>query len=183
MPRIIPEPRYFSIPSIEVGADVRMKRALNCWPWVRSFTHSPDAVIHSPAEMVAAWPMTVTRSRCPRAFARRTQKPFSLLWKVTRSTSPASTSWVDDSGCVFMSIIASSVSPLRAPVPRHIEVAGLDVDPGSRGENSYRRHFGKNKPPFPVCCLVAVAKLAVRVPRRKHVPLSHDKNGSAYLLL
>ena len=46
------------MPSIEVGAEVRMKRALNCWPWVRSFTHSPDAVIHSPAEMVAAWPMT-----------------------------------------------------------------------------------------------------------------------------
>src|SRR5713226_3331789 len=77
MPRIIPEPRYFSMPSIEVGADVRMKRALNCWPWVWSLTHSPDAVIHSPAEIVAAWPMTVTRSRWPRAFARRTQKPFS----------------------------------------------------------------------------------------------------------
>ncbi len=51
----------------------------NCWPWVRSLTHSPLAVIHSPAEMVAAWPMTVTRSRCPRVFARRTQKPFSSL--------------------------------------------------------------------------------------------------------
>jgi len=34
--------------------------------------HSPDAVIHSPAEIVAAWPTTVTRSRWPRAFARRT---------------------------------------------------------------------------------------------------------------
>ena len=31
-----------------------MKRALNCCPWVRSLTHSPDAVIHSPAEIVAA---------------------------------------------------------------------------------------------------------------------------------
>src|ERR1019366_10340828 len=46
---------------------------------VRSLTHSPDAVIHSPAEMAAAWPTTVTRSRCPRALARRTQKPFSAL--------------------------------------------------------------------------------------------------------
>jgi hypothetical protein len=45
MPRIMPEPRYFSMPSIEVGTDVRMKRALNCWPSVRSFTHSPEAVI------------------------------------------------------------------------------------------------------------------------------------------
>ncbi len=27
---------------------MRMKRDLNCWPWVRSLTHSPVAVIHSP---------------------------------------------------------------------------------------------------------------------------------------
>jgi hypothetical protein len=26
------------------------------------------------------WPTTVTTSRCPRALARRTQKPFSALW-------------------------------------------------------------------------------------------------------
>ena len=37
-----------------VGGDFRRNRALNCWPCVRSFTHSPDAVIHSPAAMVAA---------------------------------------------------------------------------------------------------------------------------------
>ena len=80
------------MPSIEVGADVRMKRALNCWPWVWSLTQSPDAVTHSPAEMIAAWPTTVTRSRWPRALIRRTQKPFSALWNVTRSTRPASTS-------------------------------------------------------------------------------------------
>src|ERR1700737_3803100 len=110
MPRIIPEPRYFSMPSIEVGADVRMKRALNCWPWVWSLTHSPDAVIHSPAEIVAAWPMTVTRSRWPRAFARRTQKPFSLLWKVTRSTKPASTSWVDGSCCGLICVATVGAS-------------------------------------------------------------------------
>src|SRR5450432_4000871 len=111
MPRIIPEPRYFSMPSIEVGAEVRMKRALNCWPWVWSLTHSPDAVIHSPAEIVAAWPMTVTRSRWPRAFARRTQKPFSLLWKVTRSTTPASTSWVDGSCCGLICVATVGASP------------------------------------------------------------------------
>jgi hypothetical protein len=33
MPRIIPEPRYFSIPSIELGVEVLRNRALNCWPW------------------------------------------------------------------------------------------------------------------------------------------------------
>jgi hypothetical protein len=32
-------------------------------PWVRSLTHSPIAVIHSPAAMVAEWPTTVTKSR------------------------------------------------------------------------------------------------------------------------
>jgi hypothetical protein len=92
MPRIIPEPRYFSIPSIELGVEVLRNRALNCWPWARSLIHSPDAVIHSPAEIIAAWPTTVTKSRCPRAFALRTQKPFSPLWKVTRSTRAARTS-------------------------------------------------------------------------------------------
>src|ERR1700730_7890781 len=46
--------------------------------------------------------MTVTSSQCPRAFARSTQKPFSTLWNVTRSTRPASTSWVDGSGCGFI---------------------------------------------------------------------------------
>ena len=92
------------MPSAEVGGDVRRKRALNCWPWVRSLTHSPDAVIHSPAAMVAAWPTTVTTSRCPRDLARRTQKPFSALWYVTRSTRPASTSWVEGSACGIMRI-------------------------------------------------------------------------------
>ena len=68
------------MPSVVVGAEVRMKRDLNCWPWVRSLTHSPDAVTHSPAEIVAACPTAVTNSRWPRALMRRTQKPFSALW-------------------------------------------------------------------------------------------------------
>src|SRR6476619_5077741 len=72
MPRIMPEARYFSMPSVDVGAELRRKRALNCCPWVRSLIHSPDAVIHSPAAMVAAWPTMVTMSRCPRALARST---------------------------------------------------------------------------------------------------------------
>jgi hypothetical protein len=37
------------MPSAEVGVDVRRKRALDCWPCVRSLTHSPEAVIHSSA--------------------------------------------------------------------------------------------------------------------------------------
>src|ERR1019366_1052025 len=73
--------------------------------------HSPEAVIHSPAEIMAAWPTTVTRSRWPRAFVRRTQNPLSLLWKVTRSTRPARTSWVEDSGGGF----AGPVTRCQAP--------------------------------------------------------------------
>jgi hypothetical protein len=30
MPRIMPDERYFSMPSIDVGVEVRMNRALNC---------------------------------------------------------------------------------------------------------------------------------------------------------
>jgi hypothetical protein len=97
-----------------------MNRALNCWPWVWSLIHSPDAVTHSPAEMVAACPTTVISSRCPRAFIRRTQKPLSSLWKVTRSTRPARTSWVDGSCCGFMSIRLSSASALGTPIRPHI---------------------------------------------------------------
>jgi hypothetical protein len=41
----MPQPRYFSMLSIDVGAEVFRNRALNCWPWVRSLIHSPDAVI------------------------------------------------------------------------------------------------------------------------------------------
>jgi len=67
------------MPSAEVGGDVRRNRALNCWPWVRSLIHSPEAVIHSPTEMVAAWPTTVTTSRCPRALARRVNRRVGTI--------------------------------------------------------------------------------------------------------
>jgi hypothetical protein len=70
----------FSMPSTEMGAEVLRKLALNCWPWVRSFTQSPAAVIHSPAEIAAAWPTTVISSRWPRALTRMTQNPFSAFW-------------------------------------------------------------------------------------------------------
>jgi hypothetical protein len=43
----------------------------------------------------------------------RTQKPFSALWKVTGSMRPASTSWVDDSGCGFIRIVLRLPSPDR----------------------------------------------------------------------
>src|SRR5215204_5240832 len=75
--------------------------------------------------------MTVTRSRCPRAFARRTEKPFSALWKVTRSTSPASTSRVDGSGCGFMRICRPPYRRCVAPGKglRHITQMDTEFTP------------------------------------------------------
>src|SRR5205823_9309020 len=88
----MPEPRYFSIPSTVVGAVAFRNEALNWTPCVRSLTQDPLAWTNSPAEIIAAWPTRVMRSRWPRALTRRTQNPFSEFWNVTRSTSPAKTS-------------------------------------------------------------------------------------------
>jgi hypothetical protein len=63
----MPDERYFSMPSAESGSEVRRNRALNCCPWVRSLNHSPVAVIHSPAAIVAAWAdhgYKITMSAC-----------------------------------------------------------------------------------------------------------------------
>ena len=94
----------------------------------------PVAVIHSPAAMVAEWPTTVTNSRCPRALVRRTQKPFSALWKVTRSTRPARASWVGDAVAAFMGDVRDARVPCvvtkACGVPR--AEAGRDASIGSR---------------------------------------------------
>ncbi len=83
-----PEPRYFSMPSMVLGATVFSDVAVNCTPWTRSFVQLPPAWMNSPGAMAAACPTTVTSSRRPRICTRRTEKPFSSLWKVTRSTDP-----------------------------------------------------------------------------------------------
>ena len=49
MPRIIPEPRYFSMPSVVVGGMALRNEALNWTPCVRSFTQVPLACTNSPA--------------------------------------------------------------------------------------------------------------------------------------
>src|SRR5579864_342921 len=83
-----PLPRYRSIPSAVVGGTVFMLVALNCSPCSLSLTHQPSALSHSPAVTEGSDPTTVVSTRCPRVFTRRTQKPLSSLWKVTRSISP-----------------------------------------------------------------------------------------------
>src|SRR5215475_16151149 len=76
MPRIMPEPRYFSMRSTVVGAVALRNEALNWTPCVRSLIQDPLAWTNSPAEIIAAWPTRVMRSRWPRALTRGTQKPF-----------------------------------------------------------------------------------------------------------
>src|ERR1017187_8476243 len=88
MPLTHPLPRYRSIPSAVVGSTVFMVVALNCSPCSLSLTQQPSALSHSPAVTEGSEPTTVVSSRCPRGFTRRTEKPLSSLWKVTRSISP-----------------------------------------------------------------------------------------------
>lgn len=52
---------------------------------------------------------------------------------MTHSTRPASTSWLADSSRGFMSMVASSVSWLRAPIPWHVKVARPDIDTALSG--------------------------------------------------
>src|SRR5258708_32069049 len=168
MPRIMPEPRYFSMPSIEVGAEVFRNRALNCWPWVRSLTHSPDAVTHSPAEITAAWPMTVISSRWPRALIRSTQKPFSALWKVTRSTRPAKTSWDDWSGRGFMPVVALSKDVCISTTHLWRGASHLLWKLGSPGP----RHYESPRPASHGSTVDRLPPLGFTAdPRRPHVPL------------
>src|SRR4051812_2307706 len=128
MPRIMPEPRYFSMPSSVVGAVALRNEAVNGRPWVRSLTQDPEALTNSPAEISAAWPTTVTGSRWPRTLTRRTQKPVSALWKVTRSTSPAraSVGWprsvADEAVGAGRGTLLATKAPLRAH-PRRSESA------------------------------------------------------------
>src|SRR2546426_12669300 len=76
------------MPSAVVGGTVFMVVALHCSPCSLSLIHQPSALSHSPAVTEGSDPTTVVSSRCPRAFTRRTQKPLSSLWKVTRSIRP-----------------------------------------------------------------------------------------------
>src|SRR5215468_6528134 len=66
----MPEPKYFSMPSTVVGAVALRNEALNWTPSVLSLTQPPLAWTNSPAEIIAACPTRVMRSRWPRALTR-----------------------------------------------------------------------------------------------------------------
>ncbi len=51
------------MPSRVVGGVTLRKAARNCRPWVRSLFQDPAAWTNSPAEIMAACPVTVMRSR------------------------------------------------------------------------------------------------------------------------
>ena len=67
------------MPPATVGGVTFRVSALNCRPCWRSVCQVPVAVIHSPAAMAGAWPITGTRSCLPRAWTLSTQKPVSGL--------------------------------------------------------------------------------------------------------
>src|SRR6516165_5714767 len=79
IPFTSPLPRYLSIPSAVVGGTAFSVVPLNCRPCSLSLTHQPSAASHSPAVADGREPTTVTSSRCPSTFTRRTQKP---LWSL-----------------------------------------------------------------------------------------------------
>src|ERR1700731_4060302 len=115
----MPAPRYFSIPSTVVGAVAFRNEALNWTPCVRSLIQDPLAWTNSLAEIIAAWPTRVMRSRWPRALTRRTQKPLSGLWNVTRSTKPPRTS---------VELAAKFLTWTEDNLPRQVVYEGLRED-------------------------------------------------------
>ena len=108
---LAPEPRYFSMASMDVGAEVHIKRDLNYWPWVRSLIHSPDAVIHSPA-ITAAWPTTVVKSRWPRGLMHSRHR------ETARQGQPGT--------------CGAPLTRCRAPLGPHAAQPRPDVNPGDR---------------------------------------------------
>src|SRR5690242_1903439 len=102
MPLTMPLPRYFSMPSLVVGAVLLSMSARNWRPNSRSWIQRPSAVTHSPALTDGSEPTTATRSRRPLVFTLSTAQPFSSLKKVTRSISPERLStvvWLVAGGC------------------------------------------------------------------------------------
>src|SRR3954452_1255850 len=165
MPLTMPEPRYFSIPSRVVGGAERRKAALNWRPWTRSLTQVPLAWTNSPAPIAAAAPTRVTRSRWPRAFTRRTQKPVSGLWNVTRSTSPASASRSGGAAPVAAPVeLAPATEPWRSWRPAR----SVAVPSGSVGEV----RIGMPARDGPRPCAAQRAGTAARLPR---VPGTGDR--------
>lgn len=109
MPLMAPEARYFSMPSFEAGGAVTRRLALNCRPWVRSFTQLPSAVIISPAATCAAVPTMATGCGRPRTRTFSTAKPVAGEWKVTRSIVPVrvSTGLSDGDGAALARMAAN----------------------------------------------------------------------------
>ena len=110
-----PLPRYRSIPSGVVGGTVFIIAALNCSPCSLSLTHQPSATSHSPAVTEGNDPTTVVSSLCPCVLTRRTQKPLSSLWKVTRSIRPEISSVVDLCSGIAALILFEGYSPTDVP--------------------------------------------------------------------
>ena len=139
------------------------KRTRNCSPCVRSLVHSPEAVIHSPAEIIAAWPTAVTRSRWPRALIRSTQKPVSGLWKVTRSTRPTSTSRP-----------GAAPRPPAWPAGVRSRWSADGFGPGFMGVDCHRRLSGLMSPPPPLGVVARIVTGPTRCPPTGFLTCRYD---------
>lgn len=74
------------MPSKVIGGEFLTNTARTYRPCPRWVTQFPKAEAYSAGETIGVWPIRVISSRSPFTFSRSTQKPFSALWKVTRST-------------------------------------------------------------------------------------------------
>jgi hypothetical protein len=89
MPQIMPDDRYFSMPSAEVGGDVRRNRALNCWPCV--VTVVGHAAMISAGEWITAsgeWVNDRTRPETPPGSSRRWPEPGPVAMVLLRMLQP-----------------------------------------------------------------------------------------------
>ena len=133
MPRIMPEPRYFSMPSIDVGAEVLQKPRLELLAMgavVDPFARRRDPLAGGDRRGVADDGHQIAMSAC-----LRPQNAEAVLGVVEGDP-------LDEAGEHFLGRWFRlrlhvdgriNVSALRAPIPRHLEVTGPHVNPFSSG--------------------------------------------------
>src|SRR6478735_4833968 len=107
MSRIMPEPRYFSIPSTVVGGVAFRNAARNCRPWVRSLTQVP--LICTPLAGGDAGGMADNGDQVPLPARLHAQHAEAALLVVVRHA-------LDQTGQRFS---GSGVSNLRVRRARH----------------------------------------------------------------
>ena len=81
----------------------------------------PAASTCSPAETDGVFPTTVARSFLPLTFTRKTAKPDSGLWKVTRSMNPCRVSGINLSPPSVFNLFLCPLHPLLGGFRRFVK--------------------------------------------------------------